>query len=175
MADAAARQVFTQRRLVTMLADLAGFTRAVAGFDALRMADLVAMFYERTSHVVAAHGGCVVKFGGDSCLATFPDDGAVDAVDAAIALAPVAQEIGTAFGIELGFGANIHLSTVADGAFGPPGDERYDVIGAGVTHTFRMGGGPGIRITEPVYRQLPSERRTPWTKQRPPALYTYSS
>jgi class 3 adenylate cyclase len=75
-------------------------------------------------------------------------------------------------GLCFGVGANVHLSTVAEGELGADGDRRYDVIGAGVNHLFRMGGGAGIRISEPVYRQLPNERRGAWRKQKPPSTYT---
>ena len=52
-------------------------------------------------------------------------------------------------------------------------DGTYDVVGMGVIHAFRMGGGAGTRISEPVYRRLPSDRRTPWRKHQPPATYTW--
>lgn len=55
----------------------------------------------------------------------------------------------------------------ADGGYGV-----YGVSGARVIHTFRMGSGAGIRISEPVYRELPSDRRGRWTKHQPPATYT---
>jgi hypothetical protein len=48
------------------------------------------------------------------------------------------------------------------------------VLGAGVNHVFRMGSGPGIRVSEPVYRKLPSDARAPWTKRRAPATYTFT-
>jgi len=38
-----------------------------------------------------------------------------------------------------------------------------------------MGAGPGVRISEPVYRQLESERRAPCAADEadePPATYT---
>ena len=50
----------------------------------------------------------------------------------------------------------------------------HDVIGSGVNHLFLMGGGAGLRISEPIYRQLPNEHRAPWRKQRPPATYTFA-
>jgi hypothetical protein len=61
------------------------------------------------------------------------------------------------------------------GEFGPPGARQYDIIGAGVIHLFRMGSGAGIRVSEPVYRQLPSDDRRPWRKHQPPATYTLAS
>jgi hypothetical protein len=48
------------------------------------------------------------------------------------------------------------------------------VLGAGVNHVFRMGSGPGIRVSEPVYRKLPSDERAPWTKRQAPATYTFT-
>jgi hypothetical protein len=40
-----------------------------------------------------------------------------------------------------------------------------------VNQTFLLGRGAGIRISEPVYRKLPSAERTPWIKNKPPAVY----
>jgi class 3 adenylate cyclase len=72
----------------------------------------------------------------------------------------------------LRFGANIHLGTVAEGEIGPEVDRRYDVFGAEVNHLFRLGGGAGIRLTEPVYRRLPNDARGLWEKHKPPAVYS---
>lgn len=49
---------------------------------------------------------------------------------------------------------------------------RYPKSGpAGVNQTFLLGRGPGIRISEPLYRALPSAVRSPWVKHKPPAVY----
>jgi class 3 adenylate cyclase len=112
----------------------------------------------------------VVKFVGDGCLAVFEPTDAVRAIDAADALRSRVRELGSAHDVELDLGANIHLSTVAEGEFGSA--RIHDVVGMGVVHTFRMGSGAGTRISEPVYRKLPSERRSPWHKHQPPATYT---
>jgi hypothetical protein len=55
--------------------------------------------------------------------------------------------------------------------FGSGPTRAYDVIGRGVNQTFLLGRGTGIRISEPVYRSLPSAARSPWTKHKPPAIY----
>lgn len=166
MAEASA---LVERRLVTMLVDLAGFTRAVAGLTATQVAALLDEFYSRCGSVVGTGGGRVVKFVGDACLSTWGEAAAEDAVDCAVALSDEVRALGSRHGVGLDAGANIHLSTVVDGEFAEAG---YDVAGQGVIYTFRMGSGPGIRISEPVYRQLASERRGAWTKHRPPATYT---
>ncbi len=82
------------------------------------------------------------------------------------------RALGTEHGVALDVGANIHLSVVVEGELGTGASRRYDILGAGVIHVFRMGAGPGIRISEPVYRQLPNNERGPWKKQQPPATYT---
>lgn len=161
---------FPERQLVTAVVDLADFTHRVRGMDAPAIAAVVDRFYHQVHDAAAEHGGRVVKHLGDGCLVVFPAEGAVRAVDFVESLRSQVEEMTTPSGARLGLGANIHLSTVADGEFGP--DRRYDVVGAGVIHTFRMGGGEGVRISEPVYRKLPSDRRSAWTKRQPPATYT---
>jgi class 3 adenylate cyclase len=159
-----------ERQLAIVLVDLARFTHAVAGIELRALASLVATFYRAGEEVIESHGGRVVKFIGDGCLAVFEPDDAVRAVDAVEQLRSRVLSIGADHGVELDLGANVHLSTIAEGDFGLHGS--YDLIGMGVVHTFRMGGGAGTRISEPVYRKLPSDRRAPWRKRQPPATYT---
>jgi class 3 adenylate cyclase len=161
---------FHERQLVVVLSDLARFTAAVARSTSVEIAELVDRYYRDAAAVAAEHGGDIVKHIGDSCLLVFPVERAVDAVDAVEALASRVESMAAETGLDLEMGANIHLSTVAEGQFGP--DEHYDVMGMGVIHTFRMGSGAGIRISEPVYRKLPNERRAGWSKHQPPATYT---
>jgi hypothetical protein len=68
-------------------------------------------------------------------------------------------------------GANLHIGAVIEGEFGGPSRHGRDVIGRGVNQTFLLGRGAGIRISEPVYRALPSGARSPWRKHKPPAIY----
>jgi hypothetical protein len=67
--------------------------------------------------------------------------------------------------------SKVHLAVVAEGEYGPADDARYDVIGSGVNHLFLMGGAPGVRISEPVYRKLPNSVRGRWAKRQSPATY----
>jgi adenylate cyclase len=168
------RPQFTERRRVLLLADLAGFTRAVAPLRGLQFAELVDDFYRLAADVVQAHGGTIVKFVGDGCLAVFDEENAVAAVSCAQALRPPVRELGERHGVALDLGANVHLSTVVEGRFGAGPSAANDVVGAGVIHAFRMGAGPGIRISETVYRKQPNDARGPWRKHQPPATYTLS-
>jgi class 3 adenylate cyclase len=163
---------FGERTLVMVLADLAGFTRAVAGLEAVEIAEILDRFYVKCGQEVAAWGGRVVKFSGDNCLAVFDVAAARDAVGCAVALRDAVTAIAADGDLDLDLGANVHLAKVATGGFGGNSTPFDDVIGMGVIHTYRMGAGPGIRISEPVYRKLPNDERGPWRKHQPPATYT---
>ncbi len=164
-----------ERKLALLTVDLTGYTRAVAGARAIDVATFLDGYYRLCAMAVKQHGGRVVKFMGDACFAVFPEERAANAVDCALDLQSEAPKL--AGGSSLygarppAVGSNVHLATVAEGMLGADDDQRYDVFGEGVNHLFRMGGGAGIRISEPVYRSLPNDRRGPWEKTKPPATY----
>jgi adenylate cyclase len=163
---------FEERTLVMVLADLAGFTRAVGHLQAVEIAEVLDRFYAMCGEQVAARGGRVVKFSGDNCLAVFDAVAARNAVGCAVGLRDAVWSLATDEGLDLDLGANVHLATVATGRFGGEWAPSDDVIGVGVIHTYRMGAGPGIRISEPVYRKLPNDERGSWRKHQPPATYS---
>jgi class 3 adenylate cyclase len=164
---------FREERAVLVLADLAGFTRVFTRLSALETAELVHRFYVLCGEHVARHGGRVVKFAGDNCLAMFADGAGADAVAYAMELREAVVALAAASGVEFDLGSNIHRASVVTGRFGAGASEFDDVIGSGVVHTYRMGAGAGLRISEPVYRQLPNEQRHAWHKRQPPATYTF--
>ena len=162
-----------ERQLAIVLIDLARFTQAVAGLELRELASLVAAFYDAASETVSQHGGRVIKFVGDGCLAVFEPEDVLHGLTAVEDLRARVNAIAVEHNLEMGMGANVHISTVAEGGFGLHG--TTEVVGLGVIHTFRMGGGAGTRISEPVYRRLPSDRRSTWRKNQPPATYTEES
>jgi adenylate cyclase len=165
---------FSETKLVLLSVDLAGYSRAAAHLEAIAIAAFIDDWYVACAGAIRARGGRVVKFIGDACLAVFAEDRALDAIDAAQAIHAALVPLRTRHGWKIEVGANVHVAVVAHGDYGPADDRRYDIIGSGVNHLFMMGGGAGLRISEPVYRQLPNERRAPWRKQRPPATYTFA-
>jgi len=171
MSLSAAPSGLSERRLVMVMVDLAGFTKAIAPLSSMQLAQLVDDFYRLMAEAVDACGGRVVKFVGDGCLAVFDEDAAVDAVRLVHDVVEPVRALGQVHGVALDVGANVHMSVVVEGEFG---GRATDVVGAGVVHVFRMGAGAGIRISEPVYRQLPNDQRGPWKKQQPPATYTFT-
>src|SRR5262249_960127 len=131
---------FQETKRVLFSADLAGYARATALLDALTVAAVLDDWYCHCAATIAAHGGRVVKFMGDGCLATFPDDRCTAAVDAAVDLQRIVEAARSKHHLRIEVGANLHLAVVAEGDFGPEGDRRYDVVGSGVNHLFLMGG-----------------------------------
>jgi class 3 adenylate cyclase len=159
-----------ERKLVLLVVDLAGTSRAVSHMSAAELAELINSFFAMCGRAVVEHGGRIVTFLGDGCLAVFDEGRGRDAVAAAVALQAATADLRDAFGVDVELGANVHQSVVAEATYEPDG--HYNVMGTGVIHAFRMAGGAGIRITEPVYRQLSNDERGKWTKNKPPAVYT---
>lgn len=158
---------FRETKLVLFTADLAGYARATADMEALEVAAFLDGWYRALDAIIGAHGGRVVKYMGDGCLATFPAEQCVAAVDAAIEIRRLDHR--TTAGLPVDVGVKIHLGIVAEGEVGT--DRRYDIFGSAVNHLFRMGGAGSLLISEPVYLQLPDERRGPW-QHHPPATYS---
>jgi adenylate cyclase len=148
---------FRRETWALLAADINGYTRLVAGLDAVATAELLDRHYVAVTRVVEAHGGRVVKFMGDGCLAVFPAARCGDAVTAAEEL--LALELADR---ALELAVNVHIAEVAAGEIGPAHARRWDVIGAGVNDLFRMGHGPGIGISEAVHARLPEARRDAW-------------
>jgi len=73
--------------------------------------------------------------------------------------------------LKLTVGANLHLAFAMDVAFNIGSDKRKDIIGRAVNETFRLGRGPGVRISESFYRALAASSRSIWSKQGPAVTY----
>jgi adenylate cyclase len=172
--DDTAPTPLAERRRVMLMVDLAGFTRAVAGLGPIDLAALVHRFYCLAGDAIESAGGTVVKFVGDGCLSVFDETDAVAAVACARDMQAPVHALGREFSVDLEVGANVHLSIVVEGDYGGGASRARDIVGPGVIHTYRMGAGEGIRISEPVYRKLPNDQRGAWTKRQPPATYTLS-
>jgi len=161
-------------KLIMLLADVPGFARAFRRHDDMTMARFVDRFYLLCADSVESHGGRIIKFIGDACHAVFPEDRGSAAVDCVLELQAQTRQLGEELEIDVDLGASIHSGTVIEGDYGGSAHGQYDVIGREMNQTALMGRGPGVRISEPVYRQLASGRRTPWHKRKPPTTYVYS-
>jgi len=162
------------KRIIVVL-DLAGYARSFQAHSDEEMAAFIQDYYVACEQTIVRRGGELIKFIGDACLAVFSTDLATNAVEAAVELQAAVAEISKHHQIPSALGANLHLSSAIEGEFGVGTGKRRDIIGRGVNQTFLLGRGAGIRISEPVYRALPSSARSPWNKYKPPAVYHLDS
>jgi class 3 adenylate cyclase len=162
---------FVETERLIVLIDLAGFAKTFQSRTDLDVATWVQGFYEVCDRVLTGHGGTLIKFMGDACLTTFAPEKAASAV-AAVRELQVAVDAHAREGkMPVSLGANLHIGTIIEGEFGGAARRGRDIIGRGVNQTFLLGSGSGVRISEPVYRALPSDARSPWRKHKPPAIY----
>lgn len=161
----------TTTPLVIVVADLSGYHRGFRSHSDEEMAAFLHRFYSMADHVVHSSGGRVIKFLGDAFLATYPESEVTSAISATVSLEVGIARLAEDVGIDLRLGANIHAGNVVATELGTGESRRYDVIGRAVNQTFLLGRGRGIRISERVYRKVPSGDRSPWEKNRPPTVY----
>lgn len=161
---------FVPVKRVILLVDLAGAAKAMQSED-VKMVRFIQDHYAVCDKVVSEKGGAIIKFMGDGCLAVFSAENARNAVDAALELRSAITALAGRYSLAVTMGANLHLAPVVDAEFGVGSSRRRDIMGRGVNQAFLLGRGPGIRISEPVYRALPSGVRSPWIKHKPPAVY----
>jgi class 3 adenylate cyclase len=166
---------YAAQKRVVMTVELAGLTKAFQTRGDTEVAHFVDEYYRLCEEAVTKKGGTIVKFMGDGCLATFPAEASADAVGAALALERELDDLAERHQLRVLMGANIHLAEIVEGSFGAGSSRRVDIIGRGVNQAFLLGRGPGVRISEPVYRQLPNEARAAWNKHKPPAIYHLTS
>ena len=172
--------------LSTLPADCKSTTLGVAFFDLSRMAEWsstaedvhVASFLQRFYELAAEHlepaGGTIVKFIGDAGLVVFPEESAEEVIFALCAFAGDARECGRQLGIDTYLNVNVHVGPVVAGSFGPPGAERFDVIGKTVNIAARLGR-RGVTLSAQAFRCLSPEGRERFQKVTRPTTYRFRS
>ena len=163
----------TRRKAISVFVDIAGFSQMAGriGDD-----DDVILFLDGFYDLVVDHlegaGGDVIKYMGDASIAVFDETDAERAIDAVVNLRasfPAYADSRGAPGAELR--ASITLGNVVIGPFGRKGIR--DVLGLGAAQAINTSG-PGIVISEPVYRKLPAGLRSPWRKRTGRVTYHLS-
>jgi adenylate cyclase len=134
---------------VIWISDLRGFTRLSDSLAPPVVLGILNDHFERFTGAIAAQGGEVLKFMGDSLLAIFPVDtfnGAVGATAAALAAAREARssmdlrnEARAARNLApITFGIGLHRGEVLYGNIGAPDRLDFTVIGQAVNHASRI-------------------------------------
>lgn len=158
--------------LLVAFADIHGYFR-----HALRRADDRALAEDLDEHYrlitarIASAGGLVVKFVGDATLAVFEEAGVDRGVECLLAL----KEETDGWLAERGWrgctlNVKAHFGTVIAGPYGPPGAQRFDVIGKAVNAAARLAS-PGLAISPQAFRKLGKEVRQRFKKHTPPVTY----
>ena len=88
------------------------------------------------------------------------------------AFAQEARALAKEHGLDTYLNINVHYGPVIVGAFGPPGSERYDVIGKAVNIAARLGR-RGVTLSAQAFRCLSPEGRARFDKVCPPTTYRY--
>lgn len=172
MLDIASRDVRDLDLFVAFF-DLTGFTAFARQHDSRSVFDTLAGWYRLVGTSVEHAGGHVVKFMGDAGIAVFDADG----VDAAVAALRRAQDDGDGFLAGRGFRAHAvirgHVGPVTCGPMGPPGWQRFDVIGETVNTAAlaRASGQHRFALTPQAFRKLSPEGRSAFKKHTPPVVY----
>lgn len=161
---------------IVAITDFAGYSRAFDQHDDAAMARFINQYYALAVETITRHGGQVVKFIGDACLAVFDERAGPAAVSAVLELRRAGARLTAACGIDVALGARVHCGVVVEGLYGPPGHSHYDLIGSAVNTTAMMGGGSDVWISDAVYEQLDDEARPDWKRAEARATerYVYS-
>ena len=174
------------RQVGTLPPDCKTKTLGVAFFDLSRIpewssseqdaavASFLQEFYALAGRHIEPAGGRIVKFMGDAGLAVFPTDSAEDVIFALCAFAREARTCAQQAGLDAWLNVNVHVGPVLTGGFGPPGAERFDVIGKTVNIAARLGR-RGVTLSSQAFRCLSPDGRKRFEKITPPVTYRFRS
>ena len=159
-------------------------TLGVAFFDLSRMAEWassnedvhLARFFQEFYALAARHlepaSARIVKFMGDAGLAAFPEESAEAVIFALCAFAKEARQCARTFDLDAHLNVSAHVGPVVSGTFGPPGSERFDVIGKTVNIAARLGR-RGVTLSPQAFRCLSPEGRARFEKITQPVTYRF--
>lgn len=156
------------RRVVSLFADVRGFTAMTEGMEPQRVIALLNEFMEVASDAVDAEGGVVDKYVGDEIMAVFgapvSRGGDTDrAVRAALRIRAAVGELNAGRAARgeapIRVGVGINAGPAVAGNMGSPGRLNYTVLGESVNVASRLcdAAGPGeILVTAAFLRELAS-------------------
>jgi class 3 adenylate cyclase len=116
------------------------------------MAALLSKYYALVATAVAPGGGRVVKVMGDGVLVVFPLTRAREAVDALRVVQSSGSALWSLLDARCRVVVKVGAGSLASGAMGPPGDERFDVYGTALNNLFKAP--PGEFVVTPELATL---------------------
>ena len=128
-------------RLLLAVVQVAGSSRACARQGDAAMFDALQAYYVLASDAVRVAGGRFVKPIGDAVLLTFPLDRAKDAVLALQDLQARGTDLWRRFDIHCAVQVRLGAGPVQCGPLGPPGEERFDIVGDALNTLFKAPAG----------------------------------
>ena len=120
--------------------DLARFSRWADGREDREVAGMLQTFYALAARHLQERDTRVVKVIGDAMLAVFEVEALSAVVDALLRLADEFERIAESAGFTTRVDGKVHLGPVITGSFGPPGLQRFDVLGKTVNQTALLRG-----------------------------------
>lgn len=152
------------RQVTVLFADLSGFTRLSARFDAEEMHALLGRFFETVDGIVERFGGTVDKHVGDSVMALFGapvahGNDAERAVRAALAMQAAVSRLADPEGAPLRLHAGIAGGQVLASGAGSSRHSAYTVIGESVNLAARLqerAGDGETLVADAVHRAVAS-------------------
>jgi len=140
--------------------------------DDERIATFLQSFYHLSAERIERTGGRIVKLMGDEVLLLFPKEKAEGAILTLVELTHEVRSLGREHLIDVYLNVNIHVGPVLTGTFGPPGSERFDVMGKTVNVAARLGR-RGITLSPQAFRCLDKDARERFEKIMPPITYRF--
>ncbi len=163
-----------QETLAVSFFDLSRIYEWRSSEDDARVAAFFTDFYRIAAEQIEGAGGRIVKLMGDAGMAVASPEQAEGLVFALADLALRARELGQEYGFDVYLNTSVHVGPVLSGEFGPPGAERFDVIGKTVNVAARLGR-RGLTLSAQAFRCLSPEGRERFQKIKRPVNYRMRS
>jgi len=154
--------------------DLSRFAEWASSEQDAQVAGFLQEFYALAAEYLGPAGGRIVKCMGDAGLAVFPEEAGEPVIDALCSLSVEARRLAHRNGLDAYLNVNVHVGPVISGDFGPPGQERFDVIGKAVNIAARLGR-RGVTLSPQAFRCLDREARGRFEKITRPVTYCLRS
>ena len=156
--------------LLVAFIDIHGYAVQCARADDADIARIMDGYYRLVAARVAAGGGRVIKYIGDSALIAFEPTDADRATETLLAIKADVDQYLLDHGWDCRVVVKAHVGPVIAGPYGPDGDKRYDVLGRTV-NAAAMLDSVGVTLSVEAFRSLSPELRQRFKKHTAPITY----